>query len=141
MELTLLIGDLFISDKTYYRHVPVERDDLVVMRRKDYWTVKRVVAIGGDMIEARNRQILVNGRLLNEPFIQHSRPEGADPEMDSFGPVAVPEGKYFVMGDNRDVSLDSRTSEFGLVDRSAIVGKPLYIFWSPAKQRRGKELD
>jgi signal peptidase I len=141
MEPTLFVGDLFVSDKTYYRHVPVGRDDLVVMRRKGYVTVKRVIAIGGDTIEAKNRQVLVNGQLVDERFIQHSRPAGTDPEMDSFGPIAVPEGKYFVMGDNRDVSLDSRMSEFGLLDVTAIVGKPLYIFWSATKTRRGKELN
>lgn len=141
MEPTLFVGDHFVIDKTYYRHEPVGRDDLVVVRRKDYLTVKRVIAVGGDTIEARNRQILVNGQLLDEPFIQHSRPAGTDPEMDSFGPITVPEGRYFVMGDNRDVSLDSRTSEFGLVEASAIVGKPLYIHWSSTKTRRGKDLN
>jgi len=61
METTLLIGDQFISDANYYRYEKVARNDLVVMRRKDYQTVKRVVAIGGDTIEGKNRRIILNG--------------------------------------------------------------------------------
>jgi len=48
--------------------------------------------------------------------------------MNNFGPLIIPAGEYFVMGDNRDVSLDSRSTEFGLVPTSAIVGAPLYVF-------------
>jgi len=141
MEPTIISGDRLVMDRRYYRHAPVERDDLVVMRRKDYITVKRVIAIGGDTIQAMDRQVFLNGRLLNEPFIQHFRPAGTDPDMDSFGPITVPEGKYFVMGDNRDVSLDSRSSEFGLLDKAAIVAKPLYVGWFASKTRRGKKLN
>jgi len=140
METTLLTGDQFVIDKNSYRHQPVARNDLVVMRRKDYQTVKRVVALGGDTIEGKNRQILLNGQLLDEPFIQHALRPGSNPEQDSFGPVTIPVGKYFVMGDNRDLSLDSRAPDFGLIDAQAIVGKPLYIYRSPTKGRVGKKL-
>ena len=141
MQPTLLIGDQFVIDKNYYRHQPVARNDLVVMRRNDYQTVKRVVAVSGDTIAGKNRKIVVNGQLAEEQFILHSLPAGTNPELDSFGPVAIPAGKYFVMGNNRGVSLDSRTPDFGLVDAGAIVGKPLYIYRSPMKARVGKKLD
>jgi signal peptidase I len=141
MENTLLMGDQFIIDRPFYSDHSVARDDLVVLRRQDYQTVKRVVAIGGDTIEGRNRRIMVNGQLLAEPFIRHSLAPGTNPEMDSFGPVTVAVGKYFVMGDNRDVSLDSRSPDFGLLDAQAIIGKPLYIYRSPIKGRLGKKLD
>jgi signal peptidase I len=141
MERTLFIGDHFIIDKNYYRHYPVARNDLVLMRREDYQTVKRVIAASGDTIEGKNRKIAVNGEFVDEPFIQHSLTEGTNPEMDSFGPVSIPSGKCFVMGDNRDVSLDSRNPDFGLVDAQAIIGKPLYIYRSPMKGRAGKKLN
>jgi signal peptidase I len=96
MEKTLLTGDQFIIDENYYRNKSVARNDLVLMHRRDYQTVKRVVAIGGDTIEGKNRQILLNGRLVDEPFIQHALSQGSNPEQDSFGPVTVPAGKYFV---------------------------------------------
>jgi signal peptidase I len=141
MEQTFLAGDQFIIDKNYYRHQSVARNNLVVMRREDYQTVKRVVAVGGDTIEGKNRQIAVNGAVVDEPFIQHSLAAGTNPEMDSFGPVTIPAGKYFVMGDNRDVSLDSRRRDFGLLDAQAIVGKPLYIYRSRTKGRVGRKLN
>lgn len=140
MEQTFLAGDQFILDKTYYRHQPVARNDLVVMRREDYQTVKRVIAVGGDTIEGKNRQITVNGVVVDEPFIQHSLSAGTNPEMDSFGPILIPVGKYFVMGDNRDVSLDSRSLDFGLLNAQAIVGRPLYIYRSPRRGRVGRKL-
>ncbi len=140
IEPTLFIGDQFIIDQNYYRHKSLVHDDLVVVRRKDYQTVKRVIAIGGDKIQARNREILINGRVVDEPFIQHTRPPGIDPEMDSFRPITVPGGRVFLMGDNRDVSLDSRAKDFGLLTTDAIIGKPLYIYRSPLKRRLGKQL-
>jgi signal peptidase I len=138
---TILAGDYFIFDKNYYVHHPVVGDDLVVVLRNNVETVKRVIAVGGDTIEARDRQIFVNGKLLDEPFIEHIEPLGTYADMDSFGPIAVPEGKYFVMGDNRDISLDSRTAKFGMLETAAILGRPLYVYRSPQKARRGRILE
>jgi signal peptidase I len=140
METTLLIGDQFIVDKMFYRDHSVVRNDLVVLRREDHQTVKRVIAIGGDTVEGANRRIIVNGHFVAEPFIRHLA-YSTQPWMDSFGPVTVPVSKYFVMGDNRDMSLDSRSPEFGLLDAQAITGKPLYIIWSPINARVGKKLE
>src|SRR5205085_5738758 len=98
METTLLVGDQFVLDKNYYRQRPVARNDAVVIRKGNYETVKRVVGIGGDVVEGSKRQIVVNGRLVSEPYVQHLYATPFRPEMDSFGPVAVPAGKYFVMG-------------------------------------------
>jgi signal peptidase I len=82
MEKTLFIGDQFIIDKTSYGDHSVTHNDLVVLRRQDYQTVKRVIAIGGDTIEGKNRQIMVNGQLLAESFIWYSLAPGANPEME-----------------------------------------------------------
>jgi signal peptidase I len=141
MQPTMLVGDRFMFDKSCYRHQPPTRNDLVVVQRDGFQVVKRVIAVGGDTIEGRDRQIIVNGRIVDEPFIKHINADGTNPELDTFGPITVPQGKYFVMGDNRDVSLDSRMSQFGLVDSSAIVGKPLYIYWSHPTTRNGKGLE
>ena len=141
MENTFLTGDQFIIDKTFYRDHAVTRNDLVVLRRQHYEIVKRVIAIGGDTVAAKNREIIVNGHEVAEPFIRHTLALGINPWMDSFGPVTVPVGNYFVMGDNRDVSLDSRSPEFGLLDAQAITGKPQYIYRSPVKARVGKKLE
>jgi signal peptidase I len=133
MEDTIVPGDSIVTDTWHYhKHAP-EHGDLIIFHTTDLFVVKRVIAVGGDTIEGHARQVFVNGELLNEPYVVHKLPLGDRPEMDTFGPVLVPAAHYFVMGDNRDVSLDSRFSEgYGCVDQKSIVGKPLYIFYSAA---------
>jgi signal peptidase I len=130
-----------------------ERGDVVVFRypldpSKSY--VKRVVGLPGDTIGMRAGVLYVNGKRRDEEYVQHVQPggdyydpsfewqraylaPGVDarayrPTRDDWGPIVVPEGKYFVMGDNRDNSQDSRY--WGFVDRSSITGRPLIIYYS-----------
>lgn len=114
--------------------------------------VKRVVGLGGDTVEMRDGEVRVNGRVLSEPYVQRvdANHDGADPEFlwqrdhlltnssderrhyrptrDTWGPLLVPEGKYFVLGDNRDNSSDSRY--WGFVDATAIRGRPMVVYFS-----------
>jgi len=140
MQSTLVKGDQFIADKDYYRHRAVARGDLIVLRKKDFLTVKRVIALAGDTISGEKRNILLNGQPITEPFIQHTLSPGSNPELDTFGPFTIPTGKYFVMGDNRDVSFDSRRPDFGLLDAADIVGKPLYIYGFLKRGRTSRKL-
>jgi signal peptidase I len=140
MEPTLFKGDKFMIDKNYYRQHPCERDDLVAMRIEEAQTVKRVIAVGGDTIEGRDKGVFLNGHVLDEAFAYHPRGGGNVPEQDNFGPITVAAGKYFVMGDNRDSSRDSRMDDFGQVDQNAIVGRPLYIYWGHTWSRNGNKL-
>ncbi|MFY9908349.1 MAG: signal peptidase I [Candidatus Sulfotelmatobacter sp.] len=128
MEPTLLQRDKFVYDVRAFHRRRESRDDLVVECLEDGFTVKRVIAIPGDTIEGKSRQIFLNGKVLDEPFVQHVRPIGDNEQLDTFGPVTVPARKYFVMGDNRDISRDSRLQDFGMVDSEQIVGKPLYVY-------------
>ena len=111
-----------------------KRGDIIVFKfpedpSKDF--IKRVVAVGGDTVEIRNKKVYVNGVKQNDDFTIHVDkrvfPREFQPR-DNFGPVTVPAHKLFVMGDNRDESNDSRY--WGFVDVSAVKGKAILIYWS-----------
>jgi signal peptidase I len=134
---------------------PLERKDYALIIKPIYWdkvnfrfvihakknVVKRVIGVPGDTVEIKNKRVYVNGQEYltgKEQYIDSriipryagnlewdGKPMGSK---DNFGPVTVPEGKYFVMGDNRDVSADSRY--WGFLDKHDINGTPLFIFFS-----------
>jgi len=146
MRPTLEIGDhILVSKLTYGIHMPFTdnflvrfknptRGEVVVFifpedRSKDF--IKRVIGTAGEIIDIRDKKVWVNGQLLEEPY---TLPEEAQTmverfkDMDNFGPVRVPEGKIFVLGDNRDRSYDSRY--WGFVDVDDVKGRAVIIYWS-----------
>jgi signal peptidase I len=121
-----------------------QRGDIIVFRfpedeEKDF--IKRIVGTPGDTVQIRNKAVLVNGIPLDDKsFTQRIDPgiiDGTINPRDNFGPVTVPEGAYFVMGDNRDQSLDSRF--WGYVREEKIRGKAFRIYWSWSGQGRWTE--
>ncbi|MFN2269008.1 MAG: signal peptidase I, partial [Desulfonatronovibrio sp.] len=92
---------------------------------KDF--IKRVVGEPGDVIEIRDKQLYRNGEKVHEEYIQQTDKRIVD-RRDDFGPYTVPEDSYFVLGDNRDESYDSRF--WGVVEREKILGKAWIIYWS-----------
>jgi len=146
MENTLLVGDhIFVNKFIYGTRIPFtdkriwkirdpKRGDVIVFefppdRSKDF--IKRVIGVPGDMIMVRNKHVYVNGIPYRNPHAMHTDPEvlpGSRSPRDNFGPVRVPAGDYFVMGDNRDNSYDSRF--WGFVPNSDILGPAFIKYWS-----------
>lgn len=128
MENTIREGDRIVADMNCYRSRHPGNRELIIFEKDRIFFIKRVIGRDGDSVEGRGGMVFVNGQTLTENYVQHT---GQPPEwMNDFGPTVVPAGKYFVMGDNRDVSLDSRSPDFGLVPAGSVVGKPLYVLGS-----------
>lgn len=132
MEPTLQVGDKILVNKLSYDFHAVHRGDIVVFRRppndpepaiKDL--VKRVIGLPGETISASGGEVYIDGRPLPEPWL----PKGVTTA--NFGPVHIPRGEYFVMGDNRGDSADSRV--FGPIPKSLIVGRVFLRIWPPSR--------
>ncbi len=152
MIKTLLIGDHILVNKfifgiknplTRTTWIPIsdpKRGDVVVFifpldKSKDF--IKRVIGLPGDTVKIVNKKVYVNGELFKEPpGVQHTDPNilprGVSPR-DNYGPIKVPNGKIFVMGDNRDQSFDSRF--WGFVPLKDVKGKAFIIYWSWDSER------
>ena len=133
---TLLVGDHLLVSKFTYKFTEPKRGDIAVFKYPDNPArnfIKRIIAVGGDTIEIRDKQVLVNGIQQDESYAQYLfqevLPARYSPR-DNFGPVEVPANYYFMLGDNRDSSLDSRFWENRFVNRRALVGKAMIIYWS-----------
>jgi signal peptidase I len=118
---------LFIN-KFVYHVSAIERGDVVVFRyprdpEKSY--IKRVVALPGDTLRVDRGRVFVNGNLLHEPYVPQEYRDSR-----SLAEMVIPADSYFMMGDHRSISSDSR--DFGPVDRSLIYGKAVFVYW-PAR--------
>jgi signal peptidase I len=101
------------------------RDDIIVCDADNgKRLIKRVIAKGGDTIIVSDGKVTVNGEVLDEPYIRE--PMTYVPENSMTYPLTVPEGKLFVMGDNRNASNDSRDSRYGLISEEKVIGKVLF---------------
>jgi signal peptidase I len=145
MEPTLLVGDHILVSKFIFgvkvpfvrtTLIPIsepDREDVVVFiypedKSKDF--IKRVIGLPGDTIRIQGTKLFINGKPFEDQygFFTASSRDNRIERSYSFGPVTVPEGHYFVMGDNRDHSYDSRF--WGFVPAESIKGKAFVIYWS-----------
>jgi signal peptidase I len=139
MEPTIRQGEKIGVDMRTFQP---KRGDLVVFVHDGIVLVKRVIGVAGDVVEGRDLKIFVNGKLLQEAYVQHTaKPPLGARTLETFGPTAVANGRLFVAGDNRDFSFDSRDPQFGLVGTSQINGKVLQIVESPIPDRQGRKIE
>ncbi len=160
MENNLLIGDHLLVNKFVFGPTTtrlerillpvrdIRRGDVIVFKypedpERDF--IKRIIGLPGETIELRHKQILIDGRPLEEPYVHFLQPPSmanpGDPDYtpydvrENYGPVTVPADHYFAMGDNRDNSQDSRY--WGFLPRSYIKGRALMVYWSFDGENRG----
>ncbi len=164
MEDTLLVGDfLFVNKMVYGSEIDIgsgdfrlvhyrfpairrpERGDVIVFRfpldpSKDF--IKRCVAVEGERVEVRDKVLYVDGERQDEPYVIHTDPRILPREVnarDNFGPMVVPKGQVFMMGDNRDNSLDSRF--WGPLPVDLVKGKAMILYWSWDADRHAPRLN
>ena len=150
MEPNLLIGDHLLVNKFLFGPTAtsleravlpvrdVQRGDVIVFKypeepERDF--IKRVIGLPGETVELRGRTVYIDGRPIDEPYVQFIEPgqpgapadDGEDVRR-KYGPVTVPDGHYFMMGDNRDNSQDSRY--WGFLPRGYMKGRAAFIYWS-----------
>jgi len=142
MTPTILVGDHFFLDKLAFpanypgaiqKYLPtrkIRRREIVAFwspENPDVRLVKRVIGLPGETLEVRHRDVYIDGSKLNEPYAVHTDPVEFD-RRDNFGPITLGPDQFFMMGDNRDNSNDSRF--WGPAPRQNFIGRPLFIYWS-----------
>lgn len=133
MKPTLLLGDHIIVDREFYTFSMVKRFDVVVLKqpgKEDNLLIKRIVGLPGEKVEIRNRVVYVDGKeLKGDTFGMFDIPPIPNfKERRDFEALTIPEQSYFMLGDNRNASFDSR--HFGSVKEESIVGKVLVVYGS-----------
>ncbi len=152
MENNLLIGDHLLVNKFIFGpsvspierallpERPIRRGDVIVFkypedRERDF--IKRVIGLPGETLEVRDKRVYINGKKLDEPYVHFLEPPQGSSNYsevtsydlrERYGPVTIPANEYFVMGDNRDNSQDSRY--WGMLPRDDVKGRAVLIYWS-----------
>ncbi len=152
MENNLLIGDHLLVNKFVFAPtmtgleeavLPIDRvrrGDIIVFKypedpERDF--IKRVIALPGETFELRKKRVYIDGTMLDEPYVRFLVPpdeagEGAFDVRVQYGPVTVPDGHYFMMGDNRDNSQDSRY--WGFLPQEYVKGRALFVYFSVGEE-------
>lgn len=126
-------GEFLLTDKISYRFNKPARGDVIVFKSpdgKDEY-IKRIIGIPSETIKVQDGKVYINGKEIVESYLSEDQYTNAGRFAENGKEFKIPEDSYFVMGDNRDHSLDSRA--FGFIEREKIVGKAWFVYWPPNK--------
>lgn len=130
MEASLHDTERLFINRLVYRFRSPERGNVVVIElpNEDITIIKRIIGLPGETIEIRDGTVFIDGEPLVEPYLDQ-------PTLDIYDPLVIPENHYFVMGDNRSNSRDSRSLSIGFVPESNIKGQAVIVYWPPFSTR------
>jgi signal peptidase I len=134
MVPTLMVKDRLLVNKLAYDVESPRRGDIALFENQQGGEdplIKRVVGLPGDVLELGSGRLFVNGEPLEEPYVKYDPCAPTHPKTCSFGPITVLKDHYFMMGDNRTRSFDSRF--FGAVPEDDVIGEALVRFWPPGR--------
>ena len=126
MSPTLKEGNVIVVNKLIYSFSKVKRGDIIVLSESEKYMIKRVIGLPGDYIEYKNNTLYINGEMVEEEYLNDSVITD-DFAMTEIGYTVIPDDMYFVLGDNRGDSLDSRS--YGLINKKQIIGKTWFRLW------------
>ena len=127
MNHTMSNGDVLVLNKIKYRFTDIKRGDMISLEYDDTkYLIKRVIGLPGDTISIKNNNLYINGELYVENYLDENLVY-EDFELSSLGYDKIPDDMYFVLGDNREDSLDSR--EIGLIHKDQVIGKVSFRIW------------
>ncbi|GAA0494290.1 signal peptidase I [Salinibacillus aidingensis] len=124
MHPTLENGERVVFNKAIYYLSEPDRGDIVIIQRPSKNYVKRVIGLPNDVVEVKNHSLYINSQKQTQSYLD----DEAIKSTSDFGPITVPEGEYFVMGDNRSISKDSRNG-LGLIKEDEIIGRSELIIY------------
>jgi signal peptidase I len=132
MEPNFQQGECIMVNKVSYHSTGPQRGEVIVFHppvESQFPYIKRVIGLPGDTVKIKDGTVSINGTPINEPYILQEPPQNNT----DYGPTVLSDDEYFVLGDNRNNSSDSRS--WGPIKRNDIIGKAWFIYWPPSKWR------
>ena len=126
MNTTLQNGEIMLLNKIIYKRHDIKRFDIVVINEHNKLIIKRVIGLPGETIEYKDNKLYINGQEMKDPYPSTAT---EDFSIEDIGHVKVPGDTYFVMGDNRSDSLDSRYGSVGVINKTQILGRARFVIW------------
>lgn len=124
MEPTLKEENIIVVDKISYKFRKIKRNEIIIFKYDEKYLIKRVIGLPGETIEYKNNILYIDNEAYEETFLSNVTTE-------DYNTGLIPKNKYFVLGDNRENSLDG--NDFGLIDEKDIIGKAWFIVWPLGK--------